>query len=363
MFRISFFYFLATLAYLIFIKYFRSKNPKANNEIIFNDKNSEVIKYIFVKEMIKRLELLEKMGYNEWINYNQKNNRIKIGDYYYYFNIWEKNQVSGGNLTFINKVSQDPSFQNLSFNDILRITTNNFVILENRIDPNLIKNMYGSKNDINEISYFWFNTLKKQIEQRNAVTMRFDKNNINGIIELSYVSKDVNAEEYYNFVSIMSNQFLIFLILFVFTFTGILFIIFDWYKDSLLMPLLIFIVINTYIISTFNKNNSKENYTVLNEKFTNLNSSTLSLAFLISVNIYVINALKKTKKSTYYGILVLFISSLFFLLGALYRNSDYKNTEDIRQSYVQKELIYNMVILMNIITILTMFVVTITGFL
>jgi hypothetical protein len=94
-------------------------------------------------------------------------------------------------------------------------------------------------------------------------------------------------------------------------------------------------------------------YEILKYKFDDINSSTLSVAFLISANIFLINIVKDNKIiSLYYTNILLFCASMLFLLCSLYKKNNYVYNYDIINILFIKELLFNLVIIMNVFIVL-----------
>ena len=98
------------------------------------------------------------MNYDEWLNYNEKNKIINIDNIICYTFIWEHSvddKNNGSFNSFINKVYYDNFFKNLSYEYFFKIINDQISLYDYKLDKDLIKSMFYSKQKINEISFFF----------------------------------------------------------------------------------------------------------------------------------------------------------------------------------------------------------------
>lgn len=97
------------------------------------------------------------------------------------------------------------------------------------------------------------------------------------------------------------------------------------------------------------------NFNYLNETSKDITTSTLSIAFLISANIFIISFMgtniNKKHNPLYYSNIILFCVSMILLLASLYKKTAIISSNDIRKIFILKELLYNLVIIINLLII------------
>jgi len=364
------------LIYIVSIKYFlRYKDTNVviekiilNNEIEYNLKNKKILKKQLFNIIEERLKLLKNVSYDEWIDYNRKNKIIKINNNHYYLFIYESTTTTtkietnkiNGLITkpdnFINKVCYDNNFENLSFDSISNIINNSLKIGTYNLDQKLISNIYHSSNNYTENAFFWTNKLfdkdyhqKNGIVEYNSFSMKYNKNNISGIIGISYPINDILKNITYKYYNIINKKILILIVLFMFIISYILNYI--NINKNIVIPILFLVITNLYIIFYCNQSAELGNYEYLVNTFNEINTSTLSIAFLISANTFILtyvhNKGDKQNINIYYSNIFIFCVSLFLLLSSLYKNTSIFYNYSLREIYIVKELLFNLVIIVN----------------
>jgi hypothetical protein len=86
------------------------------------------------------------------------------------------------------------------------------------------------------------------------------------------------------------------------------------------------------------------------EKVKDINDGILSISFLVAVNIFIIETLKKvkTKYSLHNESAFLFCLALILLLMALYKKSNYNKIDSVRAHRIEKQFMYNLSIFINL---------------
>jgi hypothetical protein len=244
--------------------------------------------------------------------------------------------------------------ENLTYNFIIKSINDELNLSNYQLDENLIKSMFYSTEKINEISFFNIQHLEnnikfknKKVIKYNCINQKYIKNETDGVIGIYYESNNMNKYESYYFKQYIDNKIYI-LIIFISLFCIVLYKSIREYKE--IISIVFLYIINLYIIYyTFIKT-SRLNSKSLQLKFNDINTSTLSIAFLISINIFIINYVKvnqKTVKHTHILCIILFSLSIIYLLASLYKITAYNNQYDIRKILITKQLLYNLVIIIN----------------
>jgi hypothetical protein len=335
---------------------------KLNNNIDFNLSNIDKLNLIFKQTLNKRINLLKNMSYTDWINYNKNNNYITINGINYYFWIYERSNNEKLPLFphFINKVSDNLSYQDLSFNDIQKVINDNLGTTTYKVNQNLIENIFYSKTDFSILSFYWgiqfennkFYDSLSPIRNK-IISTKFNKDGVDGIIGIVYNVENIISKITYTFYNLINKYLLLFIIIFIFFIAYILQYI---NKGKCIIPIVFLISLNLYIMYFLNQNSEQADYHYLIETAKDITTSTLSIAFLITANIFIINymgtSLKKNHSSLYYSNVILFCASMFFLLLSLYKVTAILTDNDIRIIFLNKEILYNIVIVINLLILI-----------
>lgn len=349
------------LIQIIAIKYLDYKVKKLNNKENKENNNNNIIninKNKIIDEINNRINLLKNMSYNEWIDYN-KNNKIKmIDNVECYIFIWER--TYNKNLQFeefISRVYFDQKLENITFDLFSDIINDNISLFDHKLNKNLIKSMFYLNQKINEVSFFNIshikdnNYIKNDVIKYNCFNQKFTKDNINGVIGIYYAYNNITKDEVFYFYEYVDIK--IYLAIIISFFISILIYTFTVNYNKLLIIILSYLL-NFYMIYFIFSKTTKINNQSLLTKLNDINTSTLSIAFLISANIFIINFIAKNKKlkNIYTLSIILFSLSIFYLLGSLYKILSYNTQYDIRRILFIKVLLYNLVIILNFYIIL-----------
>jgi len=361
------------MLYLFFIKYYflTLDSNILSSRIEFNRKNEILIKNKFINILQERLDMLKNISYDEWIEYNKQNKTLDINGHKYHVAVYLANEVYSNlpnnkigiiqEINFINKVSYNKDFENSSFDDIYKIINNNLLTSFYRVDKNFILNLYTSRLNITELSYYWvdldnhkYYQEQNGIIQYNAISMKYKKGDISGVIFIPYSIKDALTNVTYKYYNFINKRMVLFFILLSFIVGYILCYI--NYNNNSLIPYIVVLSINLYIIYYLNQISLFNDFENIKGTYTNINSSTLSIAFLISANIFIINYFSRNKNyielSLYYSSLFLFCYSMLLLLLSLYQKTSIIYNQNYVEIYLIKELLFNLVILINILIVL-----------
>ena len=359
---ILFFIILVIIEYFIF-KYLNNNkynlyhtNDEKERFKFNSDHEKEIIKY-FKNIMNKRLEMLKKMDYSEWIEYNNINTVIEFNNIKYYIYIYEKSNID---KEYILRASYKKNLVNYSYLIERNIIINNYNILglfpppENL--PEIMYNMSLNDDGFNEISHNWEHAFLTKPVKKNSIFTQFHKDNFNGIIGIGYSKENLYftfGDIYYNLISKFTIYFIHFFILLT---VIILYLIRPEYKEFLICCIILFFSWLLLIYQGILKTNLTSSIEEINNE-QKISDSVLSISFLIAVNIFFIETLNiqifKTKKSDNIKkqIIFLFCVSVLTLLFCLFQTNNYKSNEELRDIRITKQIYFNYCIYYSIIII------------
>ena len=121
-------------------------------------------------------------------------------------------------------------------------------------------------------------------------------------------------------------------------------------QNNFWMSLLFLSILNIYITTFINTREGVTTLDVENNKVKDINDGILSISFLAAVNIYILQTLKEIKdhRNLHNESAFLFTLALVLLLFSLYKKSNYNKIDDIRTHRIEKQLMYNMSIFVNL---------------
>ena len=121
-------------------------------------------------------------------------------------------------------------------------------------------------------------------------------------------------------------------------------------ENNFWMSLLFLSIMNIYITMFINTREGVTTLDVENNKVKDINDGILSISFLAAVNIYILQTLKEIKdhRNLHNESAFLFTLALVLLLFSLYKKSNYNKIDDIRTHRIEKQLMYNMSIFVNL---------------
>jgi hypothetical protein len=352
------FFIIILIIYYILINYFYKIKIKNNNKINFNLSSGNLINKVFKNELDKRLELLQELSYDEWINYNMKNNYIKINNFKYYFFIYENIEQSKFiKSTFVNRVNEDKNIQNMSIKDIIQTNQYKFIFTKYKSDSDFIDNIFLSKDKYKKLTYYWYDPDINSAVKKFSISKNFSKNNIDGIIGLDY---DISILEddfslFYNLIDKYSLFFLIFIIFFAA-------IIINFYDISNLSytSIILLLISNIYIFYYLGLKEENSNFDIESDKFKFLSDSLLSVSFLIGINVFILTNIKSfchiSKNNLFFNSVIIFCLSLILLLRSLYKTTNYETIESMKKIRITKQLFFNIAVILNVFIIINYFI-------
>ena len=180
----------------------------------------------------------------------------------------------------------------------------------------------------------------------NCFSQKYSKDNINGVIGIYYNENNISDFDSLYFLEFINLKLYCFILLLLYS-CIIIYSKFENYHK--LINYFLLYSINLFLMNYLGLKTNRVNNDALLNKFNDINSSTLSIAFLISINIFIINFIsKKNGSKNIYTLFIIFFSlSLLYLLGSLFKIISYKNQIDVKKILIEKVLFYNLVILIN----------------
>ena len=354
MFKLIVTLFIIVFAIEAFIIHTARANDPANDPA--NDINYINIRNGFKDEITKRVKLLNKMSYTEWVNYNQTNTIIKINDKSYYCFIFEYVEH---NDDFIARAHANQTYLHMSWTDIIKDQTENFPFIKEETSPKLIHNMYNTRGSLTDgyekiIRYHWTDPVELTIIKKESIfdTWHDKHSNKTGVIGIGHNITNMieyKTMTYSNFIHTF--EFIVVNLILILV-TSIVYV-FDITKTNKIKSLIVFLIISIYIINYISSHELIGSFGTENTKIGNISSSALGMSFLIAANIFILNTLKKeftipmfTESSLIFGL------SLLLLMLCMFKTTDYITITDLMQDRISTQLIFNMSIILNMIIII-----------
>ena len=354
---------LLTLIYLcmigfqyIYLKYRPHPAAELDKKIKFNIENKNKIDEEFLKELNNRVYLLEskQMTLTEWYKYNMENNTIKIGEYSYYIFGHEKVEDSE---RFICRMNANKLFVGLSWEDILKELSENYVFSKFEVDPHQALNLYSAANE-NEtgaiIKYYWVNAnpttniakISRGLKFQDPITKKM------GVIGIGMEVDNLDNNNYFNYYNTINFGYIVFVSLLSFVMSVIVYKISNpqknYYKSTALL-----IIANIYILFFIKSSELFGDSKLEINKQTNINSGILSASFLVGVNVFILNTLQSSiKKDLFLQSGFVFAISLILLLMVSFKTTGYSTIEDIVKIRLSKQFLFNFSILLNALIII-----------
>jgi hypothetical protein len=303
--------------------------------------------------------MLSGMSFHDWIKYNNENVTVKYGEGEYEIFIYERivndlpNYLASSDN--ILRASFDKESIGLPYSDIIKEKNYSFLFSLFSPNPNMINQMYDlghQTGEMNEMSYYWLDPITHRAVKKRYVVSNYNKTDengeVNGVIGISYIMTDIEmnySNKYYDFVDF---SFLIYISLTTFIISFVLYL--STNKEDIIKPLILLIGSNGYLTYYMSTVEGLTNLETEQNKMKDINEGILSISFLVAVNIFIIETLKKvkTKYSLHNESAFLFCVSLILLLLALYKRSNYNKIDDVRSDRIEKQFMYNWSIYINL---------------
>jgi hypothetical protein len=351
---------LLIIIYILFVlfqyfypkyKEYKLKNSKDSKELAdkikYNTKNYKNINPKIYKILCDRVELLKKIGYEKWIEYNQQNVWVKVNGRKYFITIWYYT-----NKNFHVKTYPILKYINLSWDDFLKERSNNLAFSKYSTDKQLLLNMYHDvSEEYNVYSNYFESPFYNKIVRRNIISKKFDDGKFNtGVIYIPYEIENISNDN-----TLFYNKVLPIYVIIIFSLLSLFLSVLIFLLDitNFILPLSILIIINLYITYYVS---IEELYGTLElelEKFTSISSGVLSISFLISASIFILSALQeKSIKNLFEKAAILFVVSFILLLISIFKQTNYTDYYNVAQNRITKQFIFNYTVLLNLFIIL-----------
>jgi hypothetical protein len=337
--------------------------PKNNDEDIeYNKTNSSELVTLFSETLTDRVNLLKSVSYTEWLKYNNDNCIITSGEGSYEINAFERIQNNLVDYLAISdsilRVGKDKESIGLLYSDLIKEKNYSFLFSMFGLSPNMVNQMYELSKQtggIADADYYWLDDISHRAVKKKFVFLNYEKDNehgegskIEGVICLSYVISDVELDYSNKYYDFMEPSFLISMSLSTFISSIILYL--STNSQDIVKPLILLIGSNAYLTYFMSTTEGVTSLSVEQDKVKDINDGILSISFLVAVNIFIIETLKKvkTKYSLHNESAFLFCVALILLLLALYKKSNYNKIDNVRSHRIEKQFMYNLSIFINL---------------
>lgn len=353
---------ICVFQYLYFNGYFKkyidliySEKSTERDNIKYNADNHDNLNKLFSKVLEERIKMLDKMSYEEWIDYNNKNIIISSENYKYYISIYES---TGGDKDseFILRASANDDATGLSYSDLIQ--QEKFAFIFSSFAPNkdlisVMNKLTPDNNGLNNLSFYALDyNINKAVKKHSIVgkwKKKLNNNNVlRGVITVGYILKDVE-KDYSNTYFNYSNKYFLLVISLV-TYISSILLHYSKYSVSIIKPLIFLITLNIYLTMYFSTNEGITSFETEQAKFTDINSGVLSLSFLTGVNTYILDKFKTVKNSKFVlntETSLYFLIAILLMLASLYKVNNYSSIDGIRTSRIDIQCMYNMCIIIN----------------
>ena len=343
--------FIVYISFIILQLFTIYKNTNNKSSSISYD-NLDEIKKTIKEELKKRTDLLNenKMNFDEWVNYNIKNDIINVGKYKFYFFIFE---YINHNDNFLTLSHANKDYIGLVWTDVMKDQKENFPFIKEETNDKLINNMYeiGQFNRVNSIKYYWTDPIEKTLIKKESFFYKwYDKaNKKSGVIGIGYntnnvlESKTMDYSDNIHFTSIIYVDAIILIVTYI---TYLL-------SNNKLKSIIFLILTSSYVISYLSSKELMSSFSQENIKIQSINSSVLGISFLIGVNIFILTSLKKEfKQKLFIESGFIFSISLILLLLSMLKVTNYMYISELMQDRISTQLIFNFSVILNIFIII-----------
>jgi len=375
--KLAIIYVITTILEIVYFEYFaKMKKPAAslyvNPEIEFNLKNAAELDAFLNKTILKHKDNLKKKyeHYLDWITDLNKddNSIITYKGHKYSIFVYEKTQQTeesyAENIDFVARIAYIPEYYNLSFSDIIKQINDNHIIFQKLpTGEEVLKNMYNMADTYigtNTLDYYWISSdINKIPIKKHSLFTNFkhvvDKDNIiEGVIGVGYATQSLDDKYSHIYYDRMHTGVKIGISLFIFIST--IGLDFTTKHDHMVKALIFFFTLNLYVCYFMSKINTLSTVEIESENVKDLNDGILGIAFLVAVNIFIIDTMSKStstvrkseRKFVYNESALLFCVSLILLLTSMFKSTNYNTVEDIREKSTVSQLAFNMAIIVNL---------------
>jgi hypothetical protein len=331
----------------------KQKFEKINKKINFNLENSVEIENIISTELNKRVDMLQSMNYQDWINYNQKNLSISFQHQVFHIQVWKKVPNYDN---FILKCDLYPEYINNDRADFAkRVDSHRIYKHKYAKDEDFLHNFYNlNEKPYTKISHFWIAGEFQPQLRKNSVGVKYDDGKGNtGIIMAGYNIENI-SQKYYTQYFKFTKKIIYTISLITFIVALILCFINKENKYSFIKGILLILIINIYLTIFILSGEDERTIEAETQKENNINSGILEISFLVGVNIFIIGKIErdKIKKSFILESSFMFVLVLITLLISTIKMTNYSILRELSIKRLEKELFFNVSILLNIYIII-----------
>ena len=351
-----YFLFICVFVFLLSVPQTEKKTNMTENNLISSIKeNNDGFKILQDNLQLRlqtRVKQLETKSLQDWIDYNNKENLIKIDNKPFYFFIFKS--ISKKENMFKVLAHHKKKFINMTWSDIFYQQQNNFLFVKEKTNENLIEHMYllskEKKDGTIVFRYHWTDPIENELILKEAVIKFWEKDGETGIIGSGYniisLSDSIKIS-YKNYTYIISS----FIYLFITAFISILLS-----KRNILLSLTFFVVsLFCYLLYENSVEFIGSNETE-KQKRQSIDSMVLSLSFLIGVNIFILKSFKEAYTfDQFREISIIFACSIILILFTIINFASAGNIEELMSYRISKQLIFNLAVLLNILIIFSYF--------
>jgi hypothetical protein len=321
---------------------------------------SNLRKYI-CSELSNRANKLNTMSYDEWINYNNSNIFLNYNGAKYYFTIYERanSDSTVQDNRFVVRATYPPDLNNLNVEDQMTAVSYNSIAFQAfPLNKNAVNDMWLLKEPFDgctTFSRYWFNPVAERSIKQQEFFFKYSKKQegkeFEGIISIGipvYDLETLHGNLYFNYFGMLHN-----IGLFLFIFILCYFLKKANNKDSTL-SVITFIILSVYLLYTYCKFGSVTTIQLEQKKIDDIMYSVEAVGFLVGVNLFILNSLRKYSnfKYLYNETVFLFCALISFLFIAAFKNTNYADLNEIRKKSIDCEIFFNMSIILNIIVFL-----------
>lgn len=361
-------YIIIIIVQCVLIKYkiYTSDILKDRNikNVEYNLLNKQKIDNKFNKEIDKHVKLLEtgKMNYQDWIQYMNNNIFLDIDGNKYYFFVGEKLNDN----SFMIRSHAEKKYIDFSWEDVLKDYNESLVSTKYTTDKDLLINAYnlsGSSGKIEKIKYYWLDPLSKSSVEKETTIKRWieKKTGRTGIIGIGKTT-EILSNIYSNIQLFKVKKPILILISLSTLFISLIINFMEQQAQySKSKALIILSLLNIYLYYFITINEEPTSFKSELEKVKEINSGILSVSFLASVNIFILTTLNnELRTGLFTESAIIFGLSMFLLLFATLKDTNYKNIQDVIELRVSNQLIFNYSILFNTFIIMNFLIYAIS---
>ncbi len=338
-------------------KKLNKKFEEINKKIASNLSNTDAIDSTIATELTKRVEMLKTMNYQDWIQYNQKNITIPFQNEVFHIQVWKKVPEYDD---FILKCYEYPSYINNNRADFIkRIDSHKIYKHKYTKDENLLYNFYYlNEKPYTKISHFWISAEFQPQVRKTSIGIKYtdtkDDTENTGVIIAGYNIENISQKYYTNYFK-FTKKIVYTISIITFIVSLLLCFINRENKYNFMKSILLLVIINIYLSIFIVSGEDERTVEEEKQKESNLNSGILGISFLIGVNIFIISKIErdKIKKSFIIESTLIFVLVLITLLISTMKITNYSLVKELSAKRLEKELFFNISILLNIYIIIT----------